>query len=114
IERCKVIRTWASAALLFFAISAPGQDRDFHRNDGVFEHTFTSQKSYADPFNEVDVDVIFDKGGETWRVPTFWRGGNQWTVRFAPPTPGEYTYRLESTDKTNPALNGHEARVTLT
>ena len=30
--------------------------------DGVFEQTFTSQKSYADPFNEVDVDVIFAQG----------------------------------------------------
>ena len=102
--------------LLFFAIGALaslGQVRNSHSNDGVFEHTFTSQKSYADPFNEVDVDVIFAKGRENWRVPAFWRGGNEWTVRFAPPTSGEYTYHLESTDKNNAALNGHEARVTL-
>src|SRR5580704_5858103 len=96
------------------ACVAAGQARRPDIQDGVFEQTFTSQKSYADPFNEVDVDVIFAKDGEAWRVPTFWRGGNQWTVRFAPPTSGEYTYHLESTDKTNPALNGHEARVSLT
>lgn len=80
---------------------------------GIFEQTFESQKSYADPFNEVDVDVVFSKDGDAWRVPTFWRGGSKWTVRFAPPTPGEYTYHLESTDKTNPDLNGHEARVNI-
>jgi hypothetical protein len=92
---------------------AAGQVRNSKIEDGVFEQTFTSQKSYADPFNDVDVDVIFLKNGETWRVPTFWRGGNQWTVRFAPPASGEYIYHLASTDKTDPALNGHETRVRL-
>jgi hypothetical protein len=80
----------------------------------VFEWTFESQKVYPDPFNDVDVDVIFAKGSDSWRVPTFWRGGSKWTVRFAAPTPGEYTYRLESTDASNPDLNGHEGRVTIT
>jgi hypothetical protein len=78
----------------------------------IFEATFESHKAYADPFNDVDVDVIFIKDGQSWRVPTFWRGGNSWTVRFAPPTPGEYVYHLESTDTSNPDLNGHEGRVT--
>src|SRR5579872_7380997 len=77
----------------------------------VFEWTFESRKSYADPFNDVDVDVVFTKGNQSWRVPTFWRGGQRWTVRFAPPAPGEYLYRLESTDRSNPDLNGHDGRV---
>ena len=85
-----------------------------HEIAGVFEHTFTSNKPYADPFNDVDVDVVFSSGEEKWRVPTFWRGGNRWTVRFAPPVAGEYTYHLESSDRTNPDLNGHQTRVNLT
>jgi Protein of unknown function (DUF4038)/Domain of unknown function (DUF5060) len=80
----------------------------------VFEWTFESQKVYPDPFNDVDVDVIFAKGGDSWKVPTFWRGGSKWTVRFAAPAPGEYSYHLESTDTGNPDLNGHEGRVTIT
>jgi hypothetical protein len=80
----------------------------------MVELTFESRKAYPDPFNDVDVDVIFTKDGKSWRVPTFWRGGQQWTVRFAPPTPGEYSYRLESTDVSDPDLNGHEARVKVT
>jgi Protein of unknown function (DUF4038)/Domain of unknown function (DUF5060) len=80
---------------------------------GVFEQTFESQKSYADPFNDLDVDVIFSKDGQNWRVPTFWRGSSKWTVRFAAPTPGAYSYHLESTDKSNPDLNGHEAHVSI-
>jgi Protein of unknown function (DUF4038)/Domain of unknown function (DUF5060) len=78
------------------------------------EWTIGSRKSYADPFNDVDVDVVFTKDGQSWRVPTFWRGGMQWTVRFAPPTPGDYAYHLESTDPGNPDLNGHAGRVTIT
>jgi hypothetical protein len=60
------------------------------------------------------VDVVFRSGDEKWRVPTFWRGGNRWTVRFAPPVAGEYTYHLESSDCSNPDLNGHQTRVKLT
>jgi len=85
-----------------------------HGVQGVFERTFASQKTYADPFNDVDADVIFTHGADTWRVPTFWRGGSRWTVRFAPPAAGEYTYRLESTDSANPDLNGHQTHVNLT
>ena len=80
----------------------------------MVEWTMKSQKRYSDPFNEVEVDVIFSRGDQTWRVPTFWRGGQRWTVRFAPPSPGEYTYYLESTDGANPDLNGHRGQVTIT
>jgi hypothetical protein len=79
----------------------------------IFERTFHSEKAYADPFNNVDVDVVFSRNGQAWRVPTFWRGGSDWTVRFAPPIAGEYAYHLESTDKDNPDLNGCEGRVII-
>jgi len=80
----------------------------------MFEASFESKKAYADPFNDVDVDVIFTQGGRSWRVPTFWRGGQRWTVRFAPPKSGTYRYHLESTDRGNFDLNGHEGRVVIT
>ena len=98
------------------ALAGAESNRSSSQQDklGVFERTFTSQKAYVDPFNDLDVDVIFTKAEQSWRVPTFWRGGSQWTVRFAPPVAGEYTYRLESTDRTNPDLNGHESRINLT
>ena len=80
----------------------------------MVEWTIQSRKTYTDPFNDVDVDVIFERNGQHWRVPTFWRGENEWTVRFAPPTPGDYGFHLESTDKSNPDLNGHAGVVTIT
>ncbi len=79
----------------------------------MFETTFESRKVYADPFNDVAVDVVFTRGTESWRVPTFWHGGSKWTVRFAPREPGEYVYRLESTDPANPDLNGHQGRIEI-
>jgi hypothetical protein len=80
----------------------------------VFEWTVESTKSYKDPFNDVEVDVVFSRDNRSWRVPTFWRGGQKWSVRFAPPDPGEYSYHLESTDKHNPDLNGHNGSVAIT
>ena len=79
----------------------------------MFEWTVESQKAYRDPFNDVDVDVVFDRAGESWRVPAFWRGGQRWSVRFTPPIDGEYAYHLECTDRSNPDLNGHAGRVTM-
>jgi hypothetical protein len=78
------------------------------------EWTVESRKAYTDPFNDVDVDVVFERQGQRWRVPMFWRGGNRWTVRFAPPVPGDYAYRLDSTDKSNADLNGHAGHVIIT
>src|SRR5215472_2965797 len=80
----------------------------------LVEWTIQSHKTYADPFNDVDVDVVFERNGQSWRMPAFWRGGSRWTVRFAPPEPGVYEYHLACSDQSNPDLNGHEGKVTIT
>jgi hypothetical protein len=103
-----------SAALYLVLTTVGVEAAPLAPQERMVEWTIESSKEYSDPFNAVDVDVIFSKDGQSWRVPTFWRGGQRWTVRFAPPAPGEYSYRLESTDATNPDLNGHEGRVTVT
>ena len=77
----------------------------------MIEGTVESRKTYDDPFNDVDVDVVFSGRGRSWRVPLFWRGAQKWSFRFAPPAPGTYIYHLECTDQSNPDLNGHEQRV---
>jgi len=73
------------------------------------EWSYSSGKIYADPFNDIELDVIFtDPEGEEWRVPTFWAGGNEWRVRFAPRRPGTYQYRTICSDETNSDLHGQE------
>jgi hypothetical protein len=50
-----------------------------------------------DPFNCIEIDVLFEKGDQNWRVPAFWRGCNNWTVRFSPPETGIYTFKWLAT-----------------
>ncbi|HEX5790467.1 MAG TPA: DUF4038 domain-containing protein [Luteolibacter sp.] len=74
----------------------------------VFEASYESAKVYQYPFREVEVDVVFQQGDKQWKVPAFWAGDRKWTVRFAPPVQGEFTYRVECSDKANAGLNGKE------
>jgi uncharacterized protein DUF4038/uncharacterized protein DUF5060 len=71
------------------------------------EWAYNSAKAYADPFNEVELDVLFsDSKGREQRVPAFWAAEQTWRVRYAAPAPGRYTYRTVSNDPANPALHG--------
>ena len=74
----------------------------------VFEASYETKKAYANPFTDIEVNVVFQQGDRQWIVPAFWAGGGKWTVRFAPPAQGEYRFRIECTDKSNTDLNGKE------
>jgi len=77
----------------------------------VAEWSYSSGRSYADPFNEVDLDVVFTGCGGTWRVPAFWAGDNEWRVRFSPPEPGEYQFETACSDTANTDLHGQRGVV---
>ena len=78
----------------------------------VMEWSVASGKPYADPFNELDLDVIFaDTDGREWRVPAFWAGGQTWRVRFSPPQPGRYTFQTVATDTKNPDLHDRRGEI---
>ncbi|HVT91936.1 MAG TPA: DUF4038 domain-containing protein [Bryobacteraceae bacterium] len=71
------------------------------------EWSFSSGKSYRDPFNEVELDVVFEgPGGVQHRVPAFWAGGQNWRVRYAAAAPGEYTFHSVCSDAANADLHG--------
>lgn len=76
----------------------------------VFETSFKSTKTCENPFMDVQVDVVFKKDGTEWKQPAFWNGGNTWTVRFAFPETGTFTYRIESND---PSLNEKKGTVAV-
>lgn len=80
----------------------------------VFETSYESAKAYPNPFTDVEVDVVFKQGESQWKVPAFWAGDRKWTVRFAPPFQGEYSYRIECADKANTSLNGKEKTLSVT
>jgi hypothetical protein len=79
----------------------------------VFETSYESAKVYSNAFTEVEVDVVFKQGDKHWKVPAFWAGDKKWTVRFAPPEQGKFTYRVECTDKANADLNGKEQTLSV-
>ncbi len=73
----------------------------------VVEWAFTSGKPYSDPFNDLELDVVFtDPQGEEHRVPAFWAGDQTWRIRYSPASQGRYTYRTASTDTANADLHG--------
>ena len=80
----------------------------------VWEASFTSARKYENPFVDVEVDVVFQQGEQHWKVPAFWAGGDKWTVRFAPPFQGDYTFHVTCSDPTNKGLNGNEQSLRVT
>lgn len=76
------------------------------------EWRYLSKKSYADPFNDIELDAILAHAdGQPWRIPAYWAGGNEWRVRFAPPRPGTYQIISVCSDQTNTDLHGQESKL---
>ncbi len=79
------------------------------------EWSYTSGKSYRDPFNEVELDLLVTgPGGTEQVVPAFWAGGQTWRVRYASPEAGTYRYRLRCSDPDNTDLNGQAGSLEVT
>ena len=65
-----------------------------------------SLKKYEDPFNQLDLDVLFeDPLGKEYRIPAFWAGGNTWKVRYSSHIPGTHHFRTECSDESNEKFN---------
>jgi Protein of unknown function (DUF4038)/Domain of unknown function (DUF5060) len=95
---------WLGAALAAFAAST-------HANVPA-EIAFTSTRLYADPFNEVSLNVVFtDPQGRELRVPAFWAGGKIWKVRYASPIVGLHKYRTECSAAADKGLHGVKGRL---
>ena len=79
------------------------------------EWSYRTTKEYSDPFNELELDVLFTlPTGQEQKVPTFWAGGSEWRVRYSPPVPGDYKFRTICTDVSNNDLHGISGTLTVT
>lgn len=100
-------------------VLADDTDENFRQVDGEMtaetwlanEITLTSSKTYADPFNDADVDMILVGNGVKYIIPGFWNGGNTWKVRFVCPSAGEWYFRTVCTDAANTGLNDVSGKV---
>jgi Protein of unknown function (DUF4038)/Domain of unknown function (DUF5060) len=104
----------SSAASLFLLSRGTQAQRQFGIQNCAAEWAYHSSKRYADPFNEIELDVIF-KGpsGEEHRSPAFWSGESAWHVRYAPPAAGEYSYRTVCSDAANSDLHNRAGRFSV-
>jgi hypothetical protein len=75
------------------------------------ELSFESEKTYADPFQDVTLDLLLWGNGRLYTVPGFWDGGNTWRARFVCPVAGEWQCKTVCSDKDNAALHGRTATV---
>lgn len=78
------------------------------------ELSVESEKTYADPFGDVTLDLLLYGNGTLYTVPGFWDGGNTWRVRFVCPAAGTWQCRTVCSDETNAALHGRTAEVNCT
>lgn len=78
----------------------------------ITELSYSSSRSYTDPFNDVEMDVVFtDPDGEKKRVPAFWAGEKTWRVRYVSPKSGQHRYQTVCSDTDNPGLHGQEGEM---
>jgi len=80
----------------------------------AMEWGFVSTRTYAEPFNEIELDIVVtNEGGKEWKLPAFWAGDNDWRVRFAAPEPGRYRYESICSDSYNQGLHGRTGSIEI-
>lgn len=78
----------------------------------VVERTFTSDRDYARPLDEVTVNATFTHADGTKLVrPVFWDGQRTWRVRFAPTKPGVWQMQTTSSIDADRGLHGVTAQI---
>jgi hypothetical protein len=76
------------------------------------EATFTASAAHEDPFNTVNLDVVFTTpGGRELRVPAFWAGGDAWKVRYASLETGKHRFQSECSKSDDAGLHGIKGQV---
>ncbi|MCY4089840.1 MAG: DUF4038 domain-containing protein [Caldilineaceae bacterium] len=71
------------------------------------EWAYNSGRAYADPFNDVELDVVVKRpDGSEQIVPAFWAGDQTWRVRYSSTQTGTHRYRTVCSDASNSSLHG--------
>ena len=78
------------------------------------EISFHSETRYKDPFNEIDLDFVFELPDSNKKnVPAFWAGKDTWKVRYASPIEGIHKFRTKCSDVNNDTLHNLEGVVNI-
>ena len=107
---------WFVLSIWIWATSAFGADMRAPVTEAnvATEMRFLSGRTYADPFNEVSLDVLFTgPNGQERRVPAFWAGNNVWKVRYASPVTGMHRFRSICSERQDQGLHGVSGTVEI-
>lgn len=81
----------------------------------LLQWEYHSHKTYADPFNEIVLNVqLTSPSGKTYTIPTFWMGEERWAVRFMPEETGLHILITVCSDTQNSALHAVEDEILVT
>ena len=84
-----------------------------HRHQ-VIEIRFQSETAYAEPFQDVVLEVDFKApSGKTVAAPAFWAGDAAWCVRYASPETGTHSFRTRCSDERNLSLHGRVGTIEI-
>lgn len=116
--RQKKICTLLLTLFTFFSVSDFFGTQTVHAADyrveqwRVVELSFTSRKSYGNPFLDVDMIATFNgPGGKRIKRPAFWDGGKIWKVRFAPTQQGLWYYTTTATNTSDSGLHNKSGTI---
>jgi hypothetical protein len=101
--------TRTGTAVGFAPVGQAPQATQYGMQHTTAEWNYSSGRAYRDPFNDVELDMIFtDPQGKEHRMPAFWAGDQRWRIRFTPQLTGQYRYRTVSTDTSNRDIHDQE------
>jgi hypothetical protein len=113
-SRCHSLSRRQFCGALLASASLTGQTR-FAALHAPTEWSLESSKQYPDPFNDLELDVLFTSpSGRLLRVPAFWAGNSTWRVRFAPQEAGRYSFTTICSDSSNQELHARAGTLEVT
>lgn len=68
----------------------------FTRHEVSLQSTGSSTNPYAQI--TATAEIRHPRSSAPWRIPLFWDGANTWKLRFAPDCPGNWQWRVDSSD----------------
>jgi len=75
---------------------------------GLYEAAYVATGEYDNPY--LQAAAVADVSGpenRIWKMPLFWRGGDEWVLRLSPDAVGFWEYTVRSTDSGLKGCSGH-------
>lgn len=110
----KRVKLTVVVVILFCGLSvfARTAETEVVQANRVKEVTITSSKMYDNPFMDIELDAVVSRpDGKEMRVPMFWAGSNNWSLRYASNIVGVHTFCTECSDKTNATLHNVKGKI---